>query len=470
MAKNNVRDWDTTASNNTDIAGIGILGTNAVSNFDGALRTVMKQIADVDGGVAPVNDTWSFCDPADPTKIFRFDGVGITTSATRVVTMPNASGTMPLIGLAQTWTATQTWDGVAEAINLRSTGIGTGQAFIRFRDSAGTAVGYLGLGNAGNDSLGFARNTVGNITLDAQATGTLTFTGLATFNQLARFDAGISFGNDDTQTYDDAANTYSLKSDGSETGTTLSTGRVRLVDTGDASLSSTTHAFQIGPTAGANLIADGNEIMARNNGAAAGLPINADGGDVSIGANGVAANFALGTGVDFLAGTSAVITPASTTTEGLTYDISANLLAFNNDNGASVHAQRTSTDGSIVVFYRQNTVVGSISVTTTNTAYSTSSDYRRKPLRESLTGFWDRLRAVIPRRFQWDTGQWDSGFIAHEFAEVYPDAVTGEKDAVDENGAPIYQTMQASASPVIADIIAALQDVNARLSAVEKSS
>jgi hypothetical protein len=52
MAKNAFLDWDQTASNNTDVGGIGILGTNAVSNFDDALRTVMAQLrAGVDGEV-----------------------------------------------------------------------------------------------------------------------------------------------------------------------------------------------------------------------------------------------------------------------------------------------------------------------------------------------------------------------------------------------------------------------------------
>lgn len=44
MAKNSFLDWDTTASNNTDVGGIGILGTNAVNNFDDALRTIMAQL------------------------------------------------------------------------------------------------------------------------------------------------------------------------------------------------------------------------------------------------------------------------------------------------------------------------------------------------------------------------------------------------------------------------------------------
>ncbi|MDX1222688.1 hypothetical protein GOL85_13245 [Sinorhizobium medicae] len=45
MPKNTVQEWDTTASNNTDVGGIGIQGTNAVSNFDNGLRTVMSQMA-----------------------------------------------------------------------------------------------------------------------------------------------------------------------------------------------------------------------------------------------------------------------------------------------------------------------------------------------------------------------------------------------------------------------------------------
>lgn len=112
MAKDNVRDWDPTASNNTDIAGIGIQGTNLPSNFDNALRTVMAQVAAADAGIEPVNDTWTFCDPADTTKRFRIDAGSITTATTRTYTAPNASGTLALLGLAQTWGATQTFSDV----------------------------------------------------------------------------------------------------------------------------------------------------------------------------------------------------------------------------------------------------------------------------------------------------------------------------------------------------------------------
>lgn len=58
---------------------------------------------------------------------------------------------------------------------------------------------------------------------------------------------------------------------------------IRITGTGDASLASTTHGFQVGPTAGLNIIADGDEIMARNAGATTTLYINNDGGDIRLG-------------------------------------------------------------------------------------------------------------------------------------------------------------------------------------------
>lgn len=58
---------------------------------------------------------------------------------------------------------------------------------------------------------------------------------------------------------------------------------IRLTQTTDASLTSTGHAFQIGPTSGINLIIDGDELITRNNGSASVFRINYTGGDVTIG-------------------------------------------------------------------------------------------------------------------------------------------------------------------------------------------
>lgn len=170
MAKNNVRDWDTTASNNTDIAGIGIQGTNAVSNFDGALRTLMKQIADVDEGAAPVNDTWSFCDPADPTKIFRVDAGSITTGTTRTYTAPNASGTLALLNLAQTWTQSQDFQGGASVVDSTFTVADNGDQTRKIAFSANSIT-------SGNTRTLTSPDESGTIALVSSGTFTPTITG-----------------------------------------------------------------------------------------------------------------------------------------------------------------------------------------------------------------------------------------------------------------------------------------------------
>ena len=48
------------------------------------------------------------------------------------------------------------------------------------------------------------------------------------------------------------------------------------------------------------------------------------------------------------------------------------------------------------------------------------------------------------------------GFIAHELQTVVPDCVSGEKDAVDENGNPVYQAIDSSF--LVATLTAAIQE------------
>ena len=75
-----------------------------------------------------------------------------------------------------------------------------------------------------------------------------------------------------------------LQSDGKiGIGTTWPSGRVHIAYTNDASLTSTNHALNIGSQTAENLAIDGNEIIARNNGAASQLNLNITWGDVRIG-------------------------------------------------------------------------------------------------------------------------------------------------------------------------------------------
>lgn len=60
-----------------------------------------------------------------------------------------------------------------------------------------------------------------------------------------------------------------------------------------------------------------------------------------------------------------------------------------------------------------------------------------------------------------------AGFIAHEFAEVSPASVHGEKDAVDAEGKAIYQALDASTPEAIANIVAELQSLRRRVVELE---
>jgi hypothetical protein len=128
-------------------------------------------------------------------------------------------------------------------------------------------------------------------------------------------------------------------------------------------------------------------------------------------------------------------------------------------------------NGNAIVFnHTGNTSspVGSIAVTTSLTTYNSTSDYRLKNITGILTGYKERLMSLQPKQGTWKSdGSEFRGFLAHEFANPYSTSVAGEKDAVDENGNPIIQSMQASSSEVIADLVAHIQNLETRLAALE---
>ena len=142
------------------------------------------------------------------------------------------------------------------------------------------------------------------------------------------------------------------------------------------------------------------------------------------------------------------------------------------ENGLVVQnsANSTGTAANLVAFNvgtaGSGTTVGSITYSGTVTLYNTTSDYRLKTVVGAVTGQGARLDALKPIDYLWkDGGQQARGFLAHEFQTVYANSVTGSKDAVDADGNPVYQAMQASSSEVIADLVAEIQSLRQRLSA-----
>ena len=106
MSKDKISDYSATAASNTDIGGVNIQGSAPAANIDNALREQMSHLADMNAGTFPLHDTVTFADPTDTTKRVRLDAVGVTTGNTRVLTVPDANGTIHLSGTNQPDTAT----------------------------------------------------------------------------------------------------------------------------------------------------------------------------------------------------------------------------------------------------------------------------------------------------------------------------------------------------------------------------
>lgn len=121
-----------------------------------------------------------------------------------------------------------------------------------------------------------------------------------------------------------------------------------------------------------------------------------------------------------------------------------------------------------VSIYRTGVQVGSISTTNTATAYNTSSDYRLKNNPQPLTGSGAFIDSLQPKTWRWAAdGTPGVGFIAHEVAAVSPASVVGAKDAVDDDGQPVHQTMEYGSAEFVANIVAELQSLRARVAALE---
>jgi len=117
------------------------------------------------------------------------------------------------------------------------------------------------------------------------------------------------------------------------------------------------------------------------------------------------------------------------------------------------------------------TNVGTITTNGTSTFYNTSSDRRLKTNITSLSSSGAFIDALQPRTFTWiNTGLADTGFIADELQQVVPNAVHGEPNAVDTQGNPKYQQVDASSPEMVANIIAELQSLRKRVSALESNT
>jgi len=151
-------------------------------------------------------------------------------------------------------------------------------------------------------------------------------------------------------------------------------------------------------------------------------------------------------------------------------DLNDPTMYFNPDSGGGYFIKDTNSTNARTAFEFRNPngTVGSIVTSASATAYNETSDYRLKENVVPLTGAIDRLNQLQVRRFNFiaDPDTTVDGFLAHEAQEVVPESVTGEKDAVDENGNPEYQGIDKS--KLVPLLTAALKEAIAKIETLEQ--
>jgi hypothetical protein len=169
---------------------------------------------------------------------------------------------------------------------------------------------------------------------------------------------------------------------------------------------------------------------------------------------------------------------AITFTQAMTLDSSGNLLVgstslisnsriwsqgnFTAINGLGMNSTAASGTATFAYFLYNGSGVGTITSTGSATSYNTSSDYRLKDNPQPLTGSGAFIDALKPKTWNWKAdGSVGVGFIAHEVQEVSPGSVVGEKDGEQ------MQAMEYGSAEFIANIIAELQSLRARVAALE---
>jgi hypothetical protein len=153
-------------------------------------------------------------------------------------------------------------------------------------------------------------------------------------------------------------------------------------------------------------------------------------------------------------------------------------LRVNNTGADGIGVQLAGSGGGAFIAYIANTnqnyaywvyngsATGSISTNGTTTSYNVSSDYRLKEDIQPMIGALATVAKLKPVTYKWKSNGSDGqGFIAHELQAVVPDCVTGEKDAIDENGDIKPQGIDTSF--LVATLTAAIQELKAEVDALK---
>lgn len=473
-----------TAADARTSLGLGTIATQAASNVaitGGTLTGVTVTLSDL---------ATTFQDNAEVTKQMQFQLSGITAGQTRSLTIPDASGTLPLLGLAQTFSAMQTF---SAGLTLSGSNITLGANYISY---GGTNAG-LSFDGSNNALFSAALDVTGQLQgIKATATqiraygwdavtGAGSDRGSITLGSNSSYYGQLNYANTGTlyldNAYDNAAasTVIRVRTSGTPVSAAIFTA-TSATFSGAAWFNSFATGFGIATSSatldtgsGSGIVSTGGTtfdlrsyngpIRFYTNNGSLGMTIsNAATPAITIpGTLGVTGVTTIGTAVAIssemlVVGASGTQGISSTTTTAGTLPF----LAYN---------KATSGDNLFIYFYTEAsaTLRGSITYNRGGglVAYNTTSDYRAKDV---FGEYADASKVLSSLRVH--DGQMKGAtlrrpmLIAHEAQEVTPWAVTGEKDAVRDDGTPNYQQLSESAYAPL--LIAGWQSHESKLTAI----
>ena len=486
MAKDKITEYDATAANNTDVGGVN-LAENSMnpSDVNNAIREVLSHqkeafgsgtplfvdqtnnrvgvnktptvALDVSGGVTYTGDLISSTAGTSNLRIGVNAGNSITSGGNYNVTIGDEAGTAlttgdnnTAVGYLALSTATTASDNTAigrRALRDNTSGynnvsVGVNSSMVNTEGNTNTAVGTSSLSA---NTTGSSNVAVGDSALLSNTTGDKnTALGKDALKENTTASKGVAVGREALKACTTGSGNVAVGHQsliltttassntavGQETGYVLTTGvRNTLIGqtAGYALATSNSDNTFLGQGAGNTITSgDANTIIGRFNG-------NQDGLDIRTSSNNIVLSDGDGNVQLAIHGDGNV----SMGDQKTRFTSSATLNVDQLGSGFPLLCHRDGTgDGVQISFRNDNGQVGRINTSGSATSYVTSSDYRLKENVVDMTGAIDRVKQLLPKRFNFiaDADTTVDGFIAHEAQAIIPEAITGEKDAVDADG------------------------------------
>jgi hypothetical protein len=165
MAKNELTDYSTTASNNTDIGGVGITDADSADKIRDAEQQLAAAIARYLAGTAPISDTAKVRNVTDTTKTYDISAANVPTGTNRSLDAEALFRNGAWLETTYTASGTHTFQAKSRYFQIWAVGGGGGGG-----GADGQGAGLKGCGSGG--SSGFFGNTA-VLAKGAIATGTI---------------------------------------------------------------------------------------------------------------------------------------------------------------------------------------------------------------------------------------------------------------------------------------------------------